>query len=161
MLSRKTQYPLKCCQCALFLVAQLRKLYISLMEADYELQPDGSVRSHGHGGARANSGTKPKGYQKAPEVVDFDKARARNEAAKADLNEIEYKIKSGEYVSRFAVQQAAATAVSAFAQTMRSVPDNLERKGVPPEVCALIEQVIDESMAGLADDLELMSGGPS
>ena len=84
------------------------------MHADFDLSPDGSVaparsRSGGHGGARANSGPKPAGYVKPPEGQDYDKAKARNEAAKAGLNELELKIKSNEYLSRTAYREASAT----------------------------------------------------
>lgn len=139
------------------------------MQADFVLEADGrttpipevgeGASSFGHGGARDGAGRKPKGYQKAPEVVEFEKARARNEAAKAAMNELEFKIKSGEYVSRAAVQQAAATAIAAFAQTGRSIGDNLERKGVPPDICQKVEQAIDDAFADLSTSLEMMSGG--
>ena len=115
-------------------------------------------RITGHGGKRPNTGPKKAGYVKPPEAVDFDKAKARNETSKADLNELEFKIKSGQYVSRAAVQQASATAVATLAQTMRSIPDNLERKGVPLVTCRLIETILDESMSAMSMDLEMMAG---
>lgn len=89
-------------------------------------------------------------------ALGFDEARTRNETAKAGLNEIELKIKSGEYIARAAVQTASATALATMAQTMRSIPDNMERKGVAPEVCVLVERVIDEVMAGLSQELEML-----
>lgn len=128
------------------------------MHADFELNPDGSISTPTHGGARDGAGRKPKGYQKAPEVIEFEKARARNEAAKAQLNELEVKIKSGEYVSRAAVQQASATIIATFAQGVRSIADNLERKGIAPEICAQVETILDEGLASLSQDLEMMSG---
>lgn len=115
-------------------------------------------RVTGHGGKRPGTGPKKEGYKKPPEAVDFDRAKARNETSKADLNELEYKIKSGQYVSRAAVQQASATAVATLAQTMRSIPDNLERKGIPLATCRLIETILDESMVSMSLDLEMMAG---
>lgn len=129
------------------------------MHADFELDSNGVARPAGHGGARAGAGRKPPGYQKPAESVAFDKARARNEEAKAALNELELKVKTGEYVARVAVQQASATVIATFAQTLRSIGDNLERKGVSTAVCQQVEQVIDEALASLASDLEMMSGG--
>lgn len=134
------------------------------MHADFDLSPDGSVaparsRSGGHGGARANSGPKPAGYVKPPEGQDYDKAKARNEAAKAGLNELELKIKSGEYLSRTAYREASATLLAELAQGLRSLPDTLERKfGLSPEALLHVEKTIDEAMQGVADGLELFAG---
>lgn len=134
------------------------------MHADFDLNPDGSVaparsRSGGHGGARANSGPKPAGYVKPPEGQDYDKAKARNEAAKAGLNELELKVKSGEYLSRTAYREASATLLAELAQGLRSLPDTLERKfGLSPEALLHVEKTIDEAMQGVADGLELFAG---
>ena len=134
------------------------------MHADFDLSPDGSVaparsRSGGHGGARANSGPKPAGYVPPEEKIDFDKAKARNEAAKAGLNELELKIKSGEYLSRAAYREASATLLAELAQGLRSLPDTLERKfGLSPEALLHVEKTIDEAMQGVADGLELFAG---
>jgi phage terminase Nu1 subunit (DNA packaging protein) len=121
-------------------------------------------------------GGRPKGYspKKAREAlesgaasgndasdgyVEYSKARARNEAAKADHAELDFKIKSGQYVSRVAVRQAAATAFATVAQSMRSIPDNLERTlGLNPEVAAAIGASIDATLADLSETLEMMSG---
>ena len=134
------------------------------MHADFDLSPDGSVaparsRSGGHGGARPNSGPKPAGYVKPPEGQDYDKAKARNEAAKAGLNELELKIKSNEYLSRTAYREALATLLAELAQGLRSLPDTLERKfGLSPEALLHVEKTIDEAMQGVADGLELFAG---
>ena len=134
------------------------------MHADFDLSPDGSVaparsRSGGHGGARPNSGPKPAGYVKPPEGQDYDKAKARNEAAKAGLNELELKIKSNEYLSRTAYREASATLLAELAQGLRSLPDTLERKfGLSPEALLHVERTIDEAMQGVADGLELFAG---
>ena len=134
------------------------------MHADFDLSPDGSVaparsRSGGHGGARPNSGPKPAGYVKPPEGQDYDKAKARNEAAKAGLNELELKIKSNEYLSRTAYREASATLLAELAQGLRSLPDTLERKfGLSPEALLHVEKTIDEAMQGVADGLELFAG---
>lgn len=131
------------------------------MRADFDLADDGTLRaaSHGgHGGSRAGSGRKPTGYEKSETAIDYGTARARKEAALADLHELDYKVKSGEFVARAAVQQASATVVSNLAQTLRSVSDNLERRGVPPAVCAQVDAAINETLADAARDMELMSG---
>lgn len=95
---------------------------------------------------------------KPEHVVDFEKERARNEKAKADLNELDFKIKSGEYVPRDAVRQAAATAFASVAQSLRSIPDALERKiNLDPTTAEKIGAEIDRILDSLASDLEMMT----
>ena len=113
-----------------------------------------------HGGARRGAGRKPGSYVKSQEVKDFEGARARNEAAKADLNELDFKIKSRQYISRIAVQQAAATALAAAAQTLRSMPDAMERKGLGAEWCQIVEAVVDQTLNELATQYEAMTAPP-
>jgi phage terminase Nu1 subunit (DNA packaging protein) len=121
--------------------------------------PPPSRRRHTHGGEREGAGRKPAGYEKPQEKQDFDVARARHEAAKADLAEIEVKVKSGEWVSRSAVRQACATAFAAIAQGLRSIPDNLERKlGISGDIAEEVAGVIDEALNDLSDQFELMTG---
>lgn len=128
------------------------------MYADFDLSPDGKTVTPRNGGARPGAGRKPAGYIKAQEVVDFELARARNEAAKADLNELEFKIKSGEYVPRDAVRQAAATMLATLSQALRSLPDTLERKcNMQPSEAELVERTIDAVLDGLADDLQMLT----
>ena len=129
------------------------------MYADFELEPNGTVRP-GRGGARAGAGRKPLGYEKPQETLDFERERTRNEKAKADLNELEYKIKSREYVPRAAVQQAAATLLATIAQTLRSLPDTLERKyNLTPEITEKIGETIDQQLDSISKDLEMLTNG--
>lgn len=103
------------------------------------------------------AGAKPPGWAPSQDRQDFDAARARNESAKADLNELDLAIKRGEYVLRSAVQEATATALSALAQTLRSVPDNLERKlGVSPELALEVGIQIDAALNDVAAKFEEM-----
>lgn len=117
---------------------------------------DGTVVAARHGGARVGAGRKPVGYQKTEDAVSFEKAKARKEAALADLHELDYKVKSGQYVSRVAVRQASATALAQMAQTLRSVSDTLERRGVPVRVCAMVDEVITETLAETGRELSKM-----
>ncbi len=113
----------------------------------------------GWGGARKGAGRKPVDYVPSQDKQDFEAARARNESAKADLNELELAIKRGEYVLRAAVQEATATALSALSQTLRSVPDNIERKlGVPPEVAQEVGHLIDAALNDVAAKFEELGG---
>lgn len=108
-----------------------------------------------HGGARAGAGRKPAGYVPSEDKQDYEAARARNESAKADLNELELAVKRGEYVARSAVQQATATALSALSQTLRSVPDDLERTlGLDPALAQEVGGRIDAALDVLATQFE-------
>lgn len=110
-----------------------------------------------HGGARKGAGRKPADYVPTQEKVDFDVARARNELAKAELNELELAIKRGEYVERIAIREMASTAMATMAQTLRSVPDNLERKlGVSPEVALEVGMLLDNALNDIANAFEEM-----
>lgn len=132
-----------------------------------------------HGGRRAGSGNK-KGYspkaaadlfatgeaegasEQTTVTVAFARSRARKESALADMNELNYKIKAGEYVERAAVREASATLLATLAQSLRSLPDNLERKfHLPSDVAEEVEKVIDGALAALASDMEMFSGGVS
>ena len=87
--------------------------------------------------------------------LDYEAARARNESAKADLNELDLAIKRGEYVPRAEVQAATATALSALSQTLRSVPDNLERTlGLSPDIAQEVGRQIDAALDDMATRFE-------
>lgn len=114
------------------------------------------------GGARPGSGPKPEGYVKPPESVALDKARARKEAANAELAELDVKIKTGRFGDREQFRQASATIIASMVQTMRSMSDNLERKlGISPELAQEISNQIDAALDELADEFEMMCAAPT
>lgn len=138
------------------------------MKADFDLNPDGTVfvargrpddaAPPGRGGARAGAGRKPDGYEKPQVAKDFDTAKARKETALADMHELNFKIKSGEFVSRAAMREASATLLATLAQSLRSLPDNLERKyALAPETAESIERDIDSALADVAAGLALFT----
>jgi phage terminase Nu1 subunit (DNA packaging protein) len=56
------------------------------------------------------------------------------------------------------VEQVIATAFSAIAQGIRSIPDHLERRtGCAPEIAEEVERLLDEEMTILADRLAVLS----
>lgn len=115
---------------------------------------------NGHGGFRKGAGRKSDDFVAPEEKVDYDKARARHETAKADKAELDFKIQSGEYVPRAAYRQAAATLIATFAQTIRSVPDNMERRhGLAPEIAEAIGADLDKAMQTLAEGLQMLCEG--
>lgn len=82
-------------------------------------------------------------------------AKARKEAALAAKAELDFRVKAGLYLPREAVRSALATAFQAVSQSLRSIPDNLERKlGVSPEIAEAVGISIDEAMGELALAME-------
>jgi phage terminase Nu1 subunit (DNA packaging protein) len=141
----------------MFLRKCAKRLIIAHMKADFELDPDGSVFPAGRGGARLGAGRKPLDYEKPQVVKDFDAAKLRKELSLADMHELNYKVKSGEYVERAAVREASATLL-ALAQSLRGIPDNLERKfNLSPEIAQEIEKVINASLADLGESLAMFT----
>lgn len=153
------------------------------MDADFDLFGDGSVElipPSGRGGRRPGAGRK-KGYspKRAKEMADAQAqdeapegdlndvtsvaarkavAVARKESALADQAELKYKIDSGKYIPRAEVQDACATLLAAVGQSLRSLPDLLERKcALSPEVVARVEVVVDECLAELAEGLAMFT----
>lgn len=114
----------------------------------------------GRGGRREGAGRKSAKTEGATDKAHILRATAlaHKEGYLAKLAELDYKIKSGEYVARAEVRQATSTAFATIAQTLRSIPDNLERRlGISPAVAQEIELLIDGAMNDLADQLEKMS----
>lgn len=110
-----------------------------------------------HGGRREGSGAK-KGARTDEQrdlALESKRAEVKLQAYKANMAELDFKIKMGEYVPRADVQEAAAKAFATVAQTLRSIPDNLERRlGVSSEVVQAVGDMIDETMHDLSLELE-------
>jgi hypothetical protein len=114
----------------------------------------------GHGGTREGAG-RPSG-PKTEAGKRFDEARARNELAKALINEVKAKVELGEYLPRAAYMQANATALALLTQSIRSIPDNLERRfNLPPEVLEAIGEAHDAALAEVANSFKLMLKPPN
>jgi phage terminase Nu1 subunit (DNA packaging protein) len=91
--------------------------------------------------------------------LDYQVARARKEAWQAKTVELDYHIKQGTFVSRDEVRQACATAYSSLAQSLRSIPDAMERReGIAPEIAEKVGIVIDEVLGDLAASFENLMG---
>lgn len=150
------------------------------MSIDFELDASGNaIPTSGWGGSRKGAGRK-KGYSpkkarelEVAEVGSTDdpeevtstalkkaKAVARKEEALAGLNELELKIKSGEYLDRAAFREASSTLLAELAQTLRSLPDTLERKhALPPKVVLDVERTIDDALSSVAAGLAAFTEG--
>jgi len=115
------------------------------------------VISKGRGGARPGAGRKPKTEQNDAHT-QYAKARAKHEAYKALLAELEYRRRAGELVERSVVAADAARLHAFIAQTLRSLPDALERKcALPPEVVEELTLAIDGMLVELKQKLESMA----
>jgi len=113
----------------------------------------------GWGGERAGAGRKPEGYEHPPERLDFERERAEHERVKREQREFKLAVEKGEYVERAAVSQAAATALSVLSQSLRSLPDNLERMcGLTPDQAEVAQQQVDAALTELAAAFAAMSG---
>jgi phage terminase Nu1 subunit (DNA packaging protein) len=109
-----------------------------------------------HGGRRANSGRKPVA-ERTTDDERFSAARARRERANASRAEIALAAEGGALVSREAVRQACATLLAVVAQSLRSVPDNLERTlALQPEAVEAVALQIDAALTEAANALRLI-----
>jgi phage terminase Nu1 subunit (DNA packaging protein) len=107
----------------------------------------------GHGGRRAGSGRKPNAARTSDDEK-FSAARARRERANASRAEIALSAEAGALVSREAVRQACATLLAIVAQSLRSVPDNIERTlALQPEAVEAVAQQIDAALTEAANAL--------
>lgn len=128
-----------------------------MAHADFVLGPDGKLNISGHGGAREGAGRKPEGYEPPPEKASFDKEKALHERSKRLRSELAHRIESRTVVMRASVQDGAAKALAMAAQSLRSLPDNLERKfNLPPAVTEEIEKTIHAVLTDLAADFEML-----
>jgi hypothetical protein len=75
----------------------------------------------------------------------------------AALKQLEYDKRRGSLVERADVRQASAAAFAVIAQTLRSIPDNLERTlGIAPEIAEAVEVQINAALDDLANQLQVM-----
>lgn len=120
---------------------------------------EAAQRIERRGGARPGAGRKPKTDDPSDPYILHAKARAKHEAYKANLAEQEFKKRAGELLDRAKVEQAAATMLAAVAQTLRSIPDNLERMaGLTPKQAEECERIIDAHCMTLHDKLRELGG---
>jgi hypothetical protein len=83
--------------------------------------------------------------------ADFEFEKARHERVKADKAEFDFAVQQGQYLPREVQQSAAATALAILTQSLRSIPDNVERSlGLGPEAVEQIAIQIDEALAEVA-----------
>jgi hypothetical protein len=112
-----------------------------------------------HGGYRPGAGRKPEGYEHPEGRADYERERADHERVKREQRELALEIERGNYLPREAQRQAAATALAVLTQSLRSIPDNVERTlSVSPDVVEAISVQIDEALSEVAAAFKTMSG---
>ena len=105
-----------------------------------------------HGGKREGAGRKPGPTASANERYTL--ARAEKEEALARLRQAEADEREGRLLRADDVAEAVTLAHAAVAQTLLTLPDELERAaGLSPEQAELVERTIHNAMDGLADRL--------
>lgn len=118
----------------------------------------------GRGGARPNSGPKPKEKLAAltpEEAIANPSAYQRYEAARADKEmhlarqaAVKADLDEANVVLRDSVATAAARAFATCSQALDAIGDNLERDGIPIDVCEKVMKHINSAKEQLAIDLE-------
>lgn len=114
-----------------------------------------STSKRNWGGKRAGAGRKPASYRPPPEKLELDEARARHEQIKAERAELALQTELKQWVSRDAYREASVRLIAAFAQSIRSIPDTLERDlGLAPAVIEAIGVHLDDALETLADEMQ-------
>lgn len=114
------------------------------------------VRTHNKGGARPGAGRKSAALEEGvrDSNIVYNQAKAQHEVWKAKTAELEYKYKSGEYLTRDDVRNSSAVIIASLAQTFRNMPDFLERKvGLTPEQLKIVQEVVDSTLNQAAESL--------
>lgn len=115
----------------------------------------------GWGGARPNSGPKGPDHPDAEEDANYAAQRARHEKLKADQREIAVEVERGRLLYKEPIEQASATALAVLTQSLRTLPDNLERVcGLTPEQAELAAQQVDAALTEVSAAFRAMAEAP-
>lgn len=109
-----------------------------------------------HGGYRPGAGRKPKSeHVDGPDpYIMLAKAKAKRELYKANLTEVEFKLKTAELYERGEVLRTIRTAIAIFSEQIRSLPDKLERvAGLTPAQAQIAEDEVNTQLENLRDKL--------
>jgi len=113
-----------------------------------------------HGGTRPGA-SRPVGFKQSeqdPSKGDYyavlAQAKAKREVFKANMAEVEFRLKTGELYERGEVLRVIRTAIAVFAEQMRSLPDKLERSvGLTPSQAELAEVEVDNQLEELQNKI--------
>lgn len=91
---------------------------------------------------------------------DYKEGRARKITAEAERLELELAETRGDLVRRSKARDAAITAMAMFAQTVRGLPDQLERTcNLSPTQAQKLAEGLDDALANLAKTFRELNGG--
>jgi hypothetical protein len=110
-----------------------------------------------HGGTRAGAG-RPEGFSPSADSSNQHamllRAKVKREFYKAQMAEVEYRLKTNELYERGEVLRVIRTAIAIFAEQMRSLPDKLERSvGLTPSQAEMAETEVDNQLEELKGKL--------
>ncbi len=104
----------------------------------------------GHGGHRVGAGrkrggaVKPKALDTANPSVIYAQAKAKLETCKAQMAELDYRQRRGELLEAKDVELLATRLHAFLAQSLRGLPDNLERQlGLSPDQVQMVQDYTD------------------
>lgn len=95
-----------------------------------------------------------------PDAIDPKKLAPGERKAwyESEIKRRDLQIRDRELIPADEVGRVIATSFSAIAQTIRSLPDNLERRySLPADVVEGIERTMDDALDGLADHLSVLA----
>lgn len=96
------------------------------------------------------------GVKDAPEGIDPDEMLPSDRKAwyESETKRRALQVQDRELIPAGEVERVVATAFSAIAQGLRSLPDNIERRtGCTPDIVEAIDLALDAEMSALADKL--------
>lgn len=124
--------------------------------------------ANGWGGARSRSGPRSeadRGADGQTITQQLDAVKLEHERVKMAQREHALAVQEGRYLPREATRTAAQTALAVLTQSLRTIPDNCERKfSLPPEVVQSIQAEVDAALNNAALAFKAMTreedGGP-
>lgn len=85
--------------------------------------------------------------------AEFAAQRARHERLKADQRALRLKVESQEYVPREMVRDVAGRQMVLLANGLRGIGDTLERRGLEPRWAQIVDAVVDQHLAAVAEGM--------
>lgn len=96
-------------------------------------------------------------YGEDTETGSLTRERADHERVKREERELKLSILRGDHLPREEIRQAAATALAVLTQSLRSIPDNLERTlALPPTTVEAVAVQIDAALEECAAAFKAM-----
>lgn len=114
----------------------------------------------GRGGARPNSGRKPKSPDATDPYSILAKAKAKNESYKAELTLLEYRQRIGELIPKDEVATAWADQIAIAKGRLLSLPSRVSGEVLRLRTQREIEDVIKAALITILEELSGTPGHP-